>query len=73
MIRPTFFVDMARRGMASGNLELAHIIVNKYRFPDFVFGKGPTQSIITRSNGLSLMVMGLSGAIAMPGLGFPAF
>ena len=30
---------MARRGMASGNLELAHIIVNKYRFPDFVFGK----------------------------------
>ena len=64
---------MARRGMASGNLELAHIIVNKYRFPDFVLGKGPTQSIITRSNGLSLMVMGLSGAIAMPVLGFPAF
>ena len=56
--------------MASGNLELAHIIVNKYRFPDFVFGKGATQSIITRSNGLSLMVMGLSGAIAMPGFGF---
>ena len=64
----TFLVDMARRVMASGNLELAHIIVNKYQFPDFVLGKGPTQSIITRSNGLSLMVV-----IAMPGLGFPAF
>ena len=64
---------MALRGMASGNLELVHIIVNKYRFPDFVLGKRPTQSIITRSKGLSLMVMGLSGAITMPGLGFPAF
>ena len=59
--------------MASGNLELAHIIVNKYRFPDFVLGKGPTQSLITHSKRLFLVVIGLRVAVAMPGLDFPAF
>jgi len=32
---------MFLRGMASGNLVDAHMIVSKYRFPDLAFGNGP--------------------------------
>ena len=33
---------MLVKGMASGNLVEAHIMVKRYWFLDFVFGKGPT-------------------------------
>ena len=32
--------------MASGKRVEAHIIMRRYSWPDFVLGKGPTQSII---------------------------
>ena len=35
------------KGMASGNLVEAYIMVKRCWFLDLVFGKGPTQSIIT--------------------------
>ena len=44
---------MLVKGMASGNLVEEHIIVKRYWFLDLVFGKGPTQSIITLLNGSS--------------------
>ena len=53
---------MLVNGMASGNLVEAHIMVKRYWFLDLVFGKGPTQSIITLLNGSSNAGMGLRGA-----------
>ena len=35
---------MLVKGMASGNLIEAHIMVKRYWFLDLVFGKGPTKS-----------------------------
>ena len=52
---------MLVKGMASGNLVVPHIMV-KILFLDLVFGKGPTQSIITLINGSSNAEMGLRGA-----------
>ena len=37
---------MLLKWIASGNLVEAHIIVSRYSFPYFVFGIGPTQSIM---------------------------
>ena len=50
------------RGMASGNLVEAHIIVSKYWLPALVCGSGPTQSIITQLNGSSTTGIGFKGA-----------
>ena len=49
-------------GTASGKRVDAHIIVSKYLFPLLVFGRGPTQSIITQENGSSNAGIGTSGA-----------
>lgn len=38
----TFLALMLRSGIASGNLVETHMIVSKYLFPAFVFGRGPT-------------------------------
>ena len=56
---------MLIKGMASGNLVEAHIIVKRYWFLDVVFGQVPTQSIITLLNGSSNTVMSLTGATEM--------
>ena len=54
IIVPTIFRDdMVLKGVASGNLMAAHIIVNMYRFPDFVRGNGPTQSMLILLKGSS--------------------
>ena len=53
---------MLVKGMAWGNLVEAHIMVKRYWFLDLVFGKGPTQSIITLLNGSSNAGMGVRGA-----------
>ena len=62
---------MLRSGIASGNQVDAHIIVSKYWFPLFVFGNGPTQSIITREKGSSNAGMGISGAFGIFWFGLP--
>ena len=49
-----------RSGTASGKRVDAHIIVSKYLFPLLVFGRGPTQSIITQENGSSNVGIGTS-------------
>ena len=64
---------MLVNGMASGNLVEAHIMVKRYWFLDLVFGKGPTQSIITLLNGSSNAGMGLRGATGIFGLAFLPF
>ena len=46
------------RGMASGNLVEARIIVSKYWLPALVHGSGPTQSIITQLNSSSITGIG---------------
>ena len=46
----------------------AHIIVSKYWFLLFVFGNGPTQSIITQEKGSSNAGMGIRGAFGIFGL-----
>ena len=56
---------MFRSGIASGKRVEAHIIVSKYWFPLFVFGNGPTQSIITREKGSSNAGMGIRGALGI--------
>ena len=53
-----FFVLIFRSGMASGKRVEAHIIVRRYALPDFVLGKGPTQSIIILLKGSSKAGMG---------------
>ena len=40
------FVLIFLKGIASGKRVEAHILVKMYSFPDLVFGKGPTQSIM---------------------------
>jgi hypothetical protein len=59
------------KGIASGNLVPAHIIVNKYSFPDFVLGKGPTQSTRILLNGSSNAGIGFKGALGGDWLDFP--
>ncbi len=49
-------------GIASGYLVLASIIVKIHMCPDLVFGKGPTQSIMTLSNDCPHAGIGISGA-----------
>lgn len=51
-----------RSGIASGNRVAAHIIVSRYLSPLFVFGKGPTQSIITLSKGTPVTGIGCRAA-----------
>ena len=60
-----------RNGIASGNLVDVHIIVSMYSFPDFVFGKGPTQSINILLKGSSKAGIGFKGAFYVDWLGFP--
>ena len=62
---------MFRSGMASGNLVGLHIIVSRYSLPAFVFGSGPTQSIITLLKASSKAGMGCSGARSIVLLGLP--
>ena len=45
-------------GIASGKRVEAHIMVRRYSQPFFVWGKGPTQSIITLLKGSSKAGMG---------------
>ena len=56
---------MFLRGMASGNLVDAHMMVNKYLFPDLVFGNGPTQSTIILLKGSWTAGVGCSGAFGI--------
>lgn len=53
-----FLAKMLFNRMVSGNLDVAHIIVNMYLFLHFVLGKESTQSIITRLNRSSYTVIG---------------
>ena len=53
---------MFLKGIASGNLVEAHIIVSRNSFPDLVFGNGPTQSIMTLLKGSSKAGIGCKGA-----------
>ena len=53
---------MFLKGIAFGNLVEAHITVSRYSFPDFVFGKGPTQSILTLLKSSSKAGIGCKGA-----------
>lgn len=53
------------RGMASGNLVDAHIMVNRYWLPDLVLGRGLTQSIIILLDDSSKAGIGLSGAFGI--------
>ena len=62
---------MFRSGMASENLVELHFIVNRYSLPAFVFGSGPTQSIITLLKASSKAGMGCSGAWSIVLLGLP--
>ena len=50
------------RGIASGNLVEAHMIVSRYWFPVLVFGNGPTQSMMIWLKGSSTAGIGLRGA-----------
>lgn len=61
-----------RSGIASGNRVAAHIIINKHSLPLFVFGNGPTQSTITRSNGSPITGIGCRGAGGTTWFGLPA-
>ena len=65
------FALMFLRGMASGNLVDAHMMVNKYSFPDLVFGNGPTQSIIILLKGSWTAGMGCSGGFWYSLIRFP--
>ncbi len=65
-------VFKVRSGIASRNLVAKHIKVNKYEWPDFVLGKGPTQSITSFSKGSLITGTGFNGAGATTWLGFPA-
>ena len=65
------FAFISLRGMASGNLVDAHMMVNRYWLPDLVLGRGPTQSIIILLNGSSKAGIGCSGAFGIAWLGFP--
>uniref|UniRef100_A0A673ZVD4 Regulatory associated protein of MTOR complex 1 n=1 Tax=Salmo trutta TaxID=8032 RepID=A0A673ZVD4_SALTR len=58
----TVLAVIVRRGIASGYRVALHIIVSKNWLPDLVFGNGPTQSIITFSNGSPTTGIGQSGA-----------
>ena len=62
---------MFLKGIASGNLVEAHMIVNKYSLPVLVLGRGPTQSIITLLNGSSNAGIGFNGALGIFWFGFP--
>ena len=53
---------MLLKWIASGNLVEAHIIVSRYSFPYFVFGIGPTQSIMILLKGSSNVGIGCKGA-----------
>ena len=59
------------RGMASGNLVEAHMIVSRYWLPVLVLGSGPTQSMSTWLNGSSKAGIGSRGAVGIFWLGFP--
>ena len=57
--------------MAYGKRVEAHIIMRRYSLPDFVLGKGPTQSIIILLKGSSKAGMGCKWAFGIVWLGFP--
>ena len=50
------------KGVASGNLLEAHIIKRRNLFQDLVFGKWPTQSIMTLLKGSLKAGIGCKGA-----------
>jgi len=58
-------------GTASRKHVALHIIVNKYLLPAFVFGRGPTQSIITSLNSSPQAGIGLREATGIGLFGFP--
>ena len=62
---------MFLKGNASGKRVALHITVKRNLFPDLVFGKGPTQSIMSLENGSSVTCIDLKGAFPGPWLGFP--
>ena len=68
---PLMTAVMLVKGMASGNLDEAHIMVKRYWFLDLIFGKGPTQSIISLQNGSSNAGMSLRRAAGIFWLWFP--
>lgn len=58
----TGFAFRVRSGMASGYLVAAHVTVKMNLCLDFVFGNGPTQSMITSLNGLPITRFSCKGA-----------
>lgn len=54
-----------RSGIASGNHVAAHIIVNKYLVPLFIFGNRLTQSMITLEKGAPVTGAGCKGGIGI--------
>lgn len=55
-----------RKGITSGNLVAVNIKVQKCKFPDFVFGKGPTQLIKILSMGSPSTEIGFNRAGYQP-------
>ena len=67
----TDFEVIVRKGIASGNLVAAHMMVSTNWLPVFDLGSGPTQSTITWENGSSMTGIGQRGAGGMTWFGFP--
>ena len=57
------FVLIFLKGIASGKRVEAHILVERYSFPDLVFVNGPTQSIMILLNGSSNTGIGCNPAL----------
>lgn len=53
---------ITRKGTATGNLVVVHMMVSTYWYLLLVLGSGPTQSNINRSNGSAITDMGCRGA-----------
>ena len=68
--REQFLVLIFLSGMASRKRVGAHIIVRRYLWPDFVLGKGPTQSSIILLKGSSKAGFCCKGAFSIVWLGF---
>ncbi len=62
---------IVRRGIASRYRVALHIMVSRNWLPVRVFGNGPTQSIITRSNGSPITGIGWSGTRGSGWFTFP--
>lgn len=69
--RTTALAVNVRYGYVAGYLMFWHMTVSKYNAPDFEVGRGPTQSIITCSNGWPKAGMGHNGVTLIIWFGLP--